>query len=923
MYGGTKQEAERLIADANEYAKTIGKASNLSINSFSDIVTAIELVQEKQGIAGTTAREAATTIEGSLGMLKSAWSNLVTGFSDKDADLGKLINNVVSSAGTAFKNLMPVVQQAMTGIGQFVAQIAPIIADKLPAMLTSVLPALVKASGALLAGLASALPQLFGVVVNQIPMLLDTVANAVVNAGPSIMAGLSKMGETITNGINTFATKVVPKITEGIRTGLPELISQGLDMLLSFSEGLLENSGTLIDSGISMIMAVVDGLVDSIPKIIETAPTIISNFANVINNNAPKLIVAGVQIIAKLAVGLVKAIPTLVANIPKILKAIWDAFTAFNWISLGGTIIKALGNGIKSAGTAIPKLFKNFISKAKEMITSVNWLSVGRNVITFLKNGIVAVATAIPNAIKAIATNGAKVVTSVNWLAVGKKAITLIKNGVVALAKLIPNALKNIAKTGINAVKNVNWLSVGKNIVSGLIKGVKNMGPKFITSVVSMAKGAFKAIKDFFGIHSPSRLMEKVIGENVVKGLIKGVNNQKENAKKSAEELGALYVEAVQGKIDTMKKFDKISLAQEVAYWEATVKNVEKGTKAYTDARANLHEARKNLKEQVGEINKQYIEDVNNVVKNLDESVKNLQNTYAEAVEARRNAIMSFFGLFDEAKIDEGLTADQLVTNLTDQINALEEWDKTLNELEQRIGGTDLYKELKEMNISQLGTLESINSMSDEELKKYIELYDKKKEIAEERSKRENEDLKKQINLQIEEAKKQANKQIKELNKQYKKDIKALGLDANLAFNKAGKTAIKGMQSGMATQFDILEMDMTARAQELVDRVNAILASVNTPTIDTSNAGSAGGSSSSKPVSAKAKTATTSKTPKVSAGIGKVTGSANNAIVKGVDDLIDTMMMLPGAFGTAVGTAIDGASLTLNQREFARVVKAV
>ncbi len=855
-------------------------------------------------------------------MLKSAWSNLVTGFSDKNADLGGLIKNVVDSAGTAFKNLLPVVQQALTGIGEFVAQIAPIIADKLPAMLSSVLPPLLKATGTLLAGLASALPQLFTVVVDQLPMLFDTVANALVNAGPSIMAGLSKMGETITNGINTFATKVVPKIAEGIRTGLPELISQGLDMLLSFSEGLLENSGTLIDSGISMIMAVVDGLVDSIPKIIETAPTIISNFANIINNNAPKLLLAGAQMIIKLGVGIVKAIPTLIANIPKILKAIWDVWTAFNWISLGGTVIKVLGNGIKSAGAAIPKLFKDFISKAKEMITSVNWLSLGRKIITTLKNGVVAVATAIPNAIKTIATNGAKVVTSVNWLAAGKKVITLLKNGVVALAKLVPNALKNIAKTGINAVKNVNWLSVGKNIVNGLIKGVKDMGPKFITSVVSMAKGAFKAIKDFFGIHSPSRLMEKVIGENVVKGLIKGIDNQKENAKKSAEELGALYVEAVQNKIDTMKKFDKLSLAQEVAYWEATVKNVRQGTKAYTDARANLHEARKNLKEQVGAINEQYIEDVKNVVKNLDESVKNLQNTYAEAVEARRNAIMSFFGLFDEAKIDEGLTADQLVTNLTDQINALEEWDRTLNELEQRIGGTDLYKELKEMNISQLGTLESINSMSDEELKKYIELYDKKKEIAEERSKRENEDLKKQIDAQIEDLKKQADKQIKELDKQYKKDIKALGLDANLAFNKAGKTAIKGMQSGMATQFDILEMDMTARAQELVDRVNAILASVNTPTIDTSSAGSSS-SGSSKSVSSKAKTATTSSTPKVSAGIGKVTGSANNAIVKGVDDIIDTMLMLPGAFGTAVGTAVDGVSITLNQREFARAVKAV
>lgn len=71
-YGGTKTEMERLIKDANEYARTIGEASNLSIDSFSDIVDAIDLIQRKQNIAGTTAREAATTIQGSLNMTKAA-----------------------------------------------------------------------------------------------------------------------------------------------------------------------------------------------------------------------------------------------------------------------------------------------------------------------------------------------------------------------------------------------------------------------------------------------------------------------------------------------------------------------------------------------------------------------------------------------------------------------------------------------------------------------------------------------------------------------------------------------------------------------------------------------------------------------------------------------------------------------------------
>ena len=94
-YGGTRGEMERLIADANEYAKANGMAADLSIDSFSDIVTAIDLVQQKQGIAGTTAAEAASTIQGSLNMTKAAWQNLVAGFANPDADLGQLMDNLV------------------------------------------------------------------------------------------------------------------------------------------------------------------------------------------------------------------------------------------------------------------------------------------------------------------------------------------------------------------------------------------------------------------------------------------------------------------------------------------------------------------------------------------------------------------------------------------------------------------------------------------------------------------------------------------------------------------------------------------------------------------------------------------------------------------------------------------------------------
>ena len=145
-YGGTKEEMQRLIDDANAWGAANGKASDLSIDSFADVITAIDYIQQKQGIAGTTAKEASTTISGSLGMLSTAWSNLVTGFARDDVDMGELIQNVVSSATSVFENVLPVAEKALQGVADFVTQIAPVIAEKLPGIVQTVLPALIQSA---------------------------------------------------------------------------------------------------------------------------------------------------------------------------------------------------------------------------------------------------------------------------------------------------------------------------------------------------------------------------------------------------------------------------------------------------------------------------------------------------------------------------------------------------------------------------------------------------------------------------------------------------------------------------------------------------------------------------------------------------------------------------------------------------------
>ena len=115
-YGGTKEEMQRLLKDAEKLS-----GIKYDISSYADIVDAIHVVQTEMGITGTTAKEAASTISGSLSMAKAAWKNLLTGVGDDTADLGTLIDNLVDSVSTAAGNIVPRIGKILSGMGEVVA----------------------------------------------------------------------------------------------------------------------------------------------------------------------------------------------------------------------------------------------------------------------------------------------------------------------------------------------------------------------------------------------------------------------------------------------------------------------------------------------------------------------------------------------------------------------------------------------------------------------------------------------------------------------------------------------------------------------------------------------------------------------------------------------------------------------------------
>ena len=213
-YGGTKEEMQRLIADAAELSDTVDAQSM----SFANIVEAIHVVQTEMGITGTTAREAATTIEGSLNMMKGAWQNLVVGMADENANMEVLINNFVESTATAAQNLLPRIEQTLTGIGQLIEKMAPIIGEAVPKLVESVLPSLLSAGisliTALVSGIAKAAPGIYNALLDAVYMALTDVfgmseesANTFVGTVDGIIQDLIAFFQAIPVALNWMVTQ--------------------------------------------------------------------------------------------------------------------------------------------------------------------------------------------------------------------------------------------------------------------------------------------------------------------------------------------------------------------------------------------------------------------------------------------------------------------------------------------------------------------------------------------------------------------------------------------------------------------------------------------------------------------------------------------------------------------------------------------
>ena len=331
-YGGTKSELERLVADAE---KLTGQA--LDPAKFSDVITAIHAVQENLGITGTTAEEAATTIEGSVGMMRAAWSNLMTGIADENANLDTLIGNFVTSVETAAGNIIPRVTQILSGMGAAIEQLAPILAAEVPGLITSVLPSLVSAGAQLLVGLATGLVSATPQLLSSIPEIVSSVVAAFAANGPALMAAGQQLMDMVSNGIIN---------------GFPAILENGTQILTQL----------------------IDGITGAIPNLISALPAVITAIVEFISDNLPRIAESGVDILMHLISGLISAIPSLVAVLPQIINAIVNGIGALmdSVVQVGANIVSGIWEGISSTASwlkdKVTGFFSGIVDGAKDFL---------------------------------------------------------------------------------------------------------------------------------------------------------------------------------------------------------------------------------------------------------------------------------------------------------------------------------------------------------------------------------------------------------------------------------------------------------------------------------------------------------------------------------------------------------------------------
>lgn len=475
-YGGTKSELERLLSDAEKFSAAQGKVRDFSVDSYSDIVEAIHIVQDEMGITGTTAEEAATTIEGSVNMAKAAWDNWLAGLGNEDADMEGLTDQLVQSVVTAGENIIPRVGQIMTTIGQTVADYAPGVGLYLRDALINVLPEAVQ--GPMRDAFAGV-----DKVVGKLESVFNDNLKPAADAADSVFSAISSGVKTFGDNVNNLVLPAIDTLSPAFNDFFGAI--QTAQPLLEFIANIIGVAlAAAISTAIKLFAAiteVVAFVITGFAQLYEDISGFVTGVVQFFTVDLPNAINALVQWFAQLPGNIAGFLSTVIANV-----VAWVANMAANAVNAGSRFI----SGIAGFLSALPGNVASWL--AGVISTVIGWVS------QFASNATSAATQFASNLIDGLASIPGKVAS------IGSNIIQGLVNGVTGAAGKLIDAVKGAVGDAIEGAKNLLGIhspsrvfrEIGQYTMQGAALGVDDDADLLSKSTDNAMRGMISTAQD-------------------------------------------------------------------------------------------------------------------------------------------------------------------------------------------------------------------------------------------------------------------------------------------------------------------------------------------------------------------------------------------------------------------------------------------
>ncbi len=769
-------------------------------------------------------------------------NKIVSVFDEVKAKIGESINSIketLSNLNVDFSGVINALKSLWLG---FCNIIAPLFTNAFQGVATviesvmTVIEGIVQTAVGIINGdvdlFTKGIGTIFSGLLTGITGLASNILSLVGELGANILSalGLEDIAEVFQTFFETIS-EIFEQIPEVVNSAfeivggfftetLPEFIDSAVETIQGFADNVVVFFTETIPEAFNSFVELVGGIVDSfIGFFTVTIPEAFTNFVTVTLPNAINSMITffnqipyylgyaiglGIGYIAKFALGIYKF---ATVQLPQYIAAIIKWFSQLPskiWMWLMQAIQKVaqfatqVGQKAQQTGSAfitaivqwftqLPSKIQNFLTKAVQNVTKwaasmrAKAIQAGRSFINGVVNGI----KSLPSKVQQTLSNVINKLTS--WVSKmhskGVQGANQLKNGVVNTARSIPSQM----------------VSIGANIVNGVWNGIQSMRSSFVSRVRSFFKGIVDGAKSALGIHSPSKVFDEQVGQNIVKGVIQGVNKQKKNAKKNAQQLAKLYISAGNKRLNELKKHNKYSLQLEINFWTKMLKQSKKGTARYKKVSAELSDAKKQRNKKIKAFDEEYAKNVKEVQTKLNEDIQKVMSEYDSEITSRAEQINSQLSLFKKFESQSENTKQSLLDNLQSQVSGLKDWENTLESLRKRGVATGLIEELQEAGVDSLADIKLLNSMTDTELNKYVSLWKEKQQLATKEAVREI-DKTTYIN-QVKALVNNAGNELDKLEQTYKNDLKKLGVGVKDTSKQIGQNIVDGLKKGMKSKY--------------------------------------------------------------------------------------------------------------------------